>query len=77
MVEAVQGAMSMASAHRPKSTCEFQVPSRKGDGSDELLSCRRNDHLHFGSALDETSYDEARLVGCNRARNAQYDFLSF
>ena len=51
--------------------------SRKGDGSDELLACRRNDHLHFGSALDETSYDETRLVGCNRARNAQYDFLSF
>ena len=28
MVEAVQGAMSMASAQRPRSTCEFQVPSR-------------------------------------------------
>ena len=27
-VLAVQGAMSMASAHRPKSTCECQVPSR-------------------------------------------------
>ena len=26
-VEAVQGAMSMASAHSPRSTCEFHVPS--------------------------------------------------
>ena len=27
-VLAVQGAMSMASAHRPRSTCECHVPSR-------------------------------------------------
>ena len=27
-VDAVQGAINIASAHNPRSTCEFQVPSR-------------------------------------------------
>lgn len=92
IVAAVQGAMSMASAQRPRSTCEFHVPSlceknslttglwvraERRDGSDELLAGRCDDNLYLGSSLDEASYDEARFIGSYRACDAQYYFLSF
>ena len=55
----------------------FVGKGRERDGSDELLAGRCDDNLHFGSPLDEASYDEARFVGCYRASDAQYYFLSF
>ena len=35
---------------------------REGDGSDELLAGRCNDHLHFGSFLDKCTNEYSRFV---------------
>ena len=48
----------------------------QGDGGDELLTGRGDDHLYLSSAPDEAADDETCLVGCNAARDAQNDFLT-
>ena len=49
---------------------------RQCDGCDELLAGRRDDHLHLGAALHQLADNQACLVGCYRARDAQHYFLS-
>lgn len=48
----------------------FVGQCRQGDGSDELLSCRGDDHLYFSSLFHQSADDEACLIGGNASRNA-------
>ena len=45
--------------------------------SEDSISGRSDDHLNLSAPLDESSYNQAGFIGCNRACDAQYDFLSF
>ena len=81
----------MASAHRPKSTWLFQVPSRcaknslitgllvradKVMGVINSLARRRYDNLHF-RALFYKSDDITGFISGNTACNAEYYFSPF
>ena len=55
----------------------FMSEGREGDRGNKLLSGRSDDHLNLSAPLDESSYNQACFIGCNRACDAQYDFLSF
>ena len=48
----------------------------KGDGCDKLLAGRRDDDLYLCTCLDETTYDQACLIGCYGARNAKNYLLA-
>ena len=50
---------------------------RQRDGRYKLLACGCDDHLHLGAPFHQFANDQARLIGCYRARDAQYYFLSF
>ena len=92
MVEAVAGAINMASAHSPKSTWLFHVPSRCAKNSlmtGLLVNAERvmgvinsfpaggNHDLHFRSLPDKPTNDVASLVRGNTAGNSKNYLFSF
>ena len=70
-VEAVQGAINIASAHKPSLTCEFQVPSRCEKNSLTTgfwVSVDRVMGVMNSLPANQSSDDVACLVGSDGAR---------
>ncbi|MPN13142.1 hypothetical protein SDC9_160462 [bioreactor metagenome] len=53
----------------------FAGESRQGDGCDKFFSCRSDDNLHLGTALDQRTDDVAGFISCNAAGDAQHYFF--
>lgn len=55
----------------------FTGERAEGDGGDEFLSRRGDNHLNLSAPLYQTTDDETGLIGRNAARYSEYYLLSF
>ena len=54
----------------------FASQCGEGDGRDEFLACRSDNHLYFGSSFNQSPDEVAGFVGRDASRDSQYDFLT-